>query len=135
MSIADRAVRSAALRIVGEARDQVDAAGADDPKRRHRRAWLGACDLLERLVLEGQRRPMLTVAEAAERAGVAKSTVGAWIDAGELPAADVAARGHGRTRLLRIAESDLERFLEARATRAARPRRVGDRLAARPSWR
>lgn len=50
-----------------------------------------------------------TVQELAERLEVAEATVRRWIKSGELRAIDI---GKG----WRIAESDLERFLEARET-------------------
>lgn len=69
----------------------------------------------------------LSIQQAADRLGVERKHVQALIDAGDLPAFDVARTG-GRYRLLRIESEALETFIELRATgRDGRRRRMTSR--------
>lgn len=73
----------------------------------------------------------LTITQAAERLGVERKHVQALIDAGDLPAFNVA-RSDGRYKLLRIESEALETFIETRATGEAKtPRRLSPRTRAR----
>src|SRR5436190_1921128 len=70
-------------------------------------------------VLDGQvsTEPMLTSAEVAGLAGVAKQSVGNWTTSGVLPYEKQRVVVNGRTRSMRMfRDSDVKEFLHKRAT-------------------
>jgi excisionase family DNA binding protein len=65
--------------------------------------------------------PLLTVAEAAEAAGVSPSLIYLLVEKGELPHLRLGASGRRGT--IRIDEADLRRFLESRRREGEKPSR------------
>jgi excisionase family DNA binding protein len=64
--------------------------------------------------MHGNSSRLLDVDEVAARVGVARRTVWGWISDGSLPVVKLGSR------LVRIAERDLERFVEERRERRGR---------------
>jgi excisionase family DNA binding protein len=69
-------------------------------------------------------RPLLTTKQAAAIVGVAEKTIRAWVGQGKL-------KRYNAGRELRVAKSDLERFVETGAVNAEHDALEPDQLAAR----
>jgi len=73
------------------------------------------------VAVEPQALAWLTVAQVAQHLQVSSDTVRGWVASGELPATDVTAAGPRQRRHVRIAEANLQEFLERRQFQPLRP--------------